>query len=815
MFKKETKKLKKNAFEKWKVPKTVQDSIPYLYVYPNGIIELTPGVFSKSYKLGDTNFKISSSQGQEKIFQDYSTMLSTFGEAVKVEMTIWNKNMDLAKFQKDVLINMQNDILNEFREEYNQMLLDKMSSGNNSLEKYKVLTLTIEAESIEDAIHTFARLDTDAIKMISNMTSEKARAMTTLERLCMLYEIYNPTDPQKFIQVLGDKYDKNDSVALDTIHKTGLTTKDLVAPDSFTFKGDMAMIGDHIYAKSYFVTTIPTWLRGDALTDLADLPCNMLTSVHYHMLPQDEATKLIKRYRININSDVATAEKNAARSGYGSDLISQELQDSKSEIKNLTNDINKRNQNIVMTTIVMTIFAPSESELEKLYSQLKRTANKHQMLIRSLSLQQEYGLTTALPLGFNKIAVDRLMTTESAAMLIPFAVKELNQKNGMYYGLNAESSTMIRFNRANGQNYNSAILGMPGSGKSFKSKEEIVTVILSNPEDAVYIIDPEREYTILADQLGGEIVKIATGSNKHLNPFDMDLEYADSEGDPVKLKADYIASIVEIAIGGRYGLSPTERSLIDRVVFDIYDPYVHYLQRVGKTIDTEHAPTLADFYERMEEQMSPEAQNIALALERYVKGSMDLFAHKSNINLNKNFVVYDIHDIGSGLKELGLQICLNEIWNKMIANSKKGIRTWLYIDEFYLLLNKESSAEFTQEIWKRARKWGCMPTCITQNVEDLLKSDAGRTILNNCGSVVLMNQAPMNLGQLAKIYNISPEEQKYINNAPSGQGLLWMTGGQGSDSGGSIIPFIDNFPENTKLYKMMTTKPSDKKKYND
>lgn len=799
--------LKKKEIEKWRIPKTVQDSIPYMYIYKNGIMELTPGVYSKSYVLGDANFKITSRQGQEKIFNNYSTMLSTFGETVKVEVTIWNKNMDIAEFQKQVLMEMQNDDLNEYREEYNQMLIEKMSSANNNLEKIKVMTLTIEEESIQEAIATFNRLDTEATKMIANLTGENAKAMTAMERLCMLYEIYNPNSSQKFLQKVWHDSEWQDSIGLKSIHDMGLSTKDVIGPDGFVFKPNMTIMGENTYARTYYVSTIPTWLRGDAFTDLSDMPCNMLASVHYRTLPQDVGTKLIKSYRVNINSNVADAEKSASRAGYSVDLISQELQDSRTEVKQLTNDITKRNQKIVMVTIVLTVFTSSEKEMDKMNKQITMIANKHQMQIRVLSFQQEYGLATSLPIGIKKIAVERLMTTESSAMLVPFSVKELNHERGMYYGLNAESYSMIRYNRTNGQNYNGVILGMPGSGKSFATKREIINVIL-NTDDEVYIIDPEREYLPLAQQLGGEVIRIANGSDVYLNPFDMDLEYAD-DGDPVKMKADYITTIVDIAIGGRYGISPTERSLIDRVVFEIYEPYLKYLRRTGKTIDLEHVPTMQDFYERMIEQVAPEAQNIALALERYVKGSHDIFAHKTNVNTDSRFVIYDIKDIGSGLKELGLQICLNTIWNKMIANRKKGKRTWLYIDEFYLLLKKETSSDFLQEIWKRARKWNGIPTGITQNVEDLLKSEAGRTILNNCGFVMLLNQAPMNLIQLSNIYNISLEEQKYINNGPSGQGLIWMTGGQGSESGGTVIPFIDQFPEDTKLYQMMTTKPSD------
>lgn len=701
-------KKKKKEIELLKIPKTVQDTIPYKYIYKNGIIEVSTGVFSKSYILSDTNFRISSNQGQKKIYDDYSTMLSTFGETVKVEVSIYNKNLDIIEFQKKVLLEMGMDDLNEYRDEYNQMLIDKMSGTNNNLTKLKILTLTIEEESIQEAVVTFNRLDIDTLKMISNLTGEKSKAMTAMERLCMLYDIYNPNARQKFLQkVMIDGEEKN-SISLKQIHEMGLSTKDVVGPSSFEIKPDKLILGGHTHTRTYFVSTIPTWLRGDMFTDLASLPCTMLASVHYRTLQQDIANKIIKVSRMNINSNVAEAEKRAVQGGYGIDLISQSLQDAKTDVKNLTNDITKRNQKIVMTTLVVTLFASSENELKSLHKQLTRIANKHQILLEVLSLQQEYGFATALPLGVKKVAVERLLTSESAAMIIPFAVKELSQENGVYFGLNPLSNGLIMYNRLSGMNYNGLILGMPGSGKSFMSKKAIINTILST-DDEVYVLDPEREYLKIAMEMGGEVVRIANGSNIYLNPLDMDIEYAD-EGDPVKMKCDYLATIIDIAIGGRYGLSPIERSLIDRVGQEIYEPYIDYLKRTGKNIDTAKAPTLEDFYNRMLEQGIPEAQNIALALERFVKGSQDIFAHRTNVNNHSRFIVYDIKDIGSGLKEMGMQICINEIWNKMIANRKKGKRTWLWIDELHLFLNKQTTADFIQEIWKRARKWNGIPT---------------------------------------------------------------------------------------------------------
>ena len=460
-----------------------------------------------------------------------------------------------------------------------------------------------------------------------------------------------------------------------------------------------------------------------------------------------------------------------------------------------------RNQKLFYVTLVVTHFAETKELLDKQYEQIISIAQKYLVNIKKLSSQQELGFATSLPLCWNKIYVKRLLTTESASLFIPYSAQELSHRGGIYYGLNAVSHNLILFDRTKSKNSNGIILGTPGSGKSFSAKREMMSVLLNTNAD-VYVVDPEGEYAPLAAVLGGEVVRIAAGSKIYMNPLDMDLDYADGE-DPVTLKADFVCSLCETILGGRYGLSVTQHSIIDRCVRRIYQPYITYMQAHPElgTCDVSVMPTLKHLYDEILAQPEAEARTIALALERFVTGSLDIFAHRTNVNTRGRFIVYDIKDIGSGLKELGLQVCLNHIWNTTITNKKKKKRTWFYIDEFYLLTQTESSALFLQQIFKRARKWGGVPTGITQNVEDLLISPQARSILSNCDFVMMLNQSPNDKQDLAKMFSISPAQLSYITNADAGQGLLY--------TGKSIVPFLDKFPTDTKSFAAMTSRMDD------
>lgn len=793
-------KKKKNI---GKIPKTVQQSIPYERVYKNGIIETETGVFTKSYLLNDVNFQIATQEEQENIFCLYGDLLNTFGAEIGVEITIYNRNIDQEKFCQNTMLKPKHDSLNYLREEYNQMLIDKMSEGRNNMKKEKYLTLRINAENIDEAISIFNRLDGEVSSAVKKITGSDNPPMTTIERLNVLYDIYNIGNENAFLRKA--KIDGHEATTFNFEHikQLGLTTKDVIGPEGMHFDAQYFMVGDK-YARTLYLDNLPTFLSTELLSDMSNAPCNMLVSVHFESLRQDKSIALVRNQIVNINSNVIEAQKRASKGGWDPNLVSPNLMNAQNEAARLMQDMTRRNQKLFLVTAVATIFADTKEELDKLTEDLQTSISKHLCQLKKLFYQQEQAFATSLPLGINKLEVKRLLTTESAAVFIPFSAQELSSPDGMYYGLNAVSKNMILYNRLSSRNYNGVILGTPGSGKSFSAKREIVNVLL-NTDDEVFILDPEREYAALAMLLGGEVVRIAAGSTTYVNPLDMDMRYGetdDGSSDPVTLKSDFIISLCETIIGGRYGLSPIQRSVIDRCVKQIYKPYIEYMAKTNnKTIDYDRMPTLIDFYNLLMAQPEPEAQQIALSLELYCTGSLDNFAHKTNVNTHSRFVIYDIKDLGSGMKEMGLQVCLDAIWNKIIANHAQGKKTWFYLDEFYLLTQTDSSAKFLQQIWKRARKWGGIPTGITQNVEDLLASKEARTIISNSDFVMMLNQAPLDRVELAKMLNISPTQISYITNSDPGQGLIY--------NGKTIVPFIDKFPTDTKLYRVMTTKPDE------
>lgn len=794
---------KKPKEEKEKKKKSTQQTIPFKQIYENGIIETKPTHFSKTYKLKDINFSIASADEQESIFTLYGELLNTIEGDVTFQITINNKTVDMSVFEKDVLVGYKGDKLDEYREIYNDILRTKLAQGRNNLTREKYLTVNLRANNFHDACDEFNRMDAQINLAIKKITHVNTEPMTTIERLNILYDLYNMNSDQPFNQkFIGIDGKEHDSFSIKELQKMGLTEKDAIAPPSIVFEKDYIEIGDK-YARCLAMNNrLPASMKSSVLADIADAPFNMLTSIHYEALEMNEAVKLIKRQIVNINANVIAAQKKAIKNNYSPDLINPDLLKAQKEALGLLDDLSGRNQKMFFATLLVMVYADSLEELDAATKDIQGRVTRHLLKLMPLNYQQEQAMASVLPLSENIIANKRLLNTDASAVFMPFSVQEFSAKNGMHYGLNAVSNNMILYNRKNGNNYNGLILGTPGSGKSFSAKQEIINAIL-NTGDEVFIIDPEREYSPLMELLGGETVKIKLGGENFINPFDMDLEYADKDN-PIALKVDFIQSLCDTICGGKYGLSPTQKSIIDRCVRQIYQPYLQMASNykdMGEDCLYDMMPTLVDFYDTLLMQNQPEATQLALALETYAIGSLNVFSHQTNVNTNSRLVTYDIKDIGSSMKEMGLQICLNDVWNRIIANKRKGKWTWLFIDEFYLLTQTQTSAAFLQEIFKRARKWQGIPTGITQNVADMLCQKESRTIISNCDFIMMLRQAPLDKVELAAMLNISPAQLQYVTNSEPGQGLIYAND--------NIIPFINHFPSDNKLFEVMTTKPKD------
>ena len=761
----------KKIRKKRSVPKTVQKTLPYQKFVDDSIIRIDDNHYSKTYRFEDINYSIAKQEEQEAIFLGYCSVLNCFDTSTDIQITVYNNRVNKAKFDDMVLLKHKGDSFDRYIDVYNQMLVEKMEQGQNGIIRSKFLTVTVQATDAEAAKAKFTSIDievTNAFKKIGSVITP----LTANERVSLLKDIFRGVD----------------------IEIPELTAKDFrrkadrayCCPDYLEFKKDYFMWGNK-YARTMFIKDMPASLKDCLLTDISNTNLDVMVTVNVAPVDPYKALKIVNHQLTSMRANKLQAEKKAIQSGYTSDIINEDLKHSLLEAEELLDDLRSKNQKMFLDNIIIMVTAADMDELNANTETIEAVVRKHICSLSTLKFQQEKGLQSVLPVGNCTLKIRRTLTTESTAVLLPFSSKEINQKNGMYYGLNALSNNMILFNRLNLKNPNGFILGSPGSGKSFAGKREMLNVFLATDDDII-IIDPEREYTSLVTALHGETIYVSPASGNHINPLDMSKDYSDDES-PLTMKSDFILSFCECLVG-KQGLSAKERGIIDRCLTATYGEYL-------QTFDKEQTPTLMEFYEKLKEQPEKEAQGLALSFELYIKGNLNMFAHQTNVDTNNRVVSYDIKDLGKQLKTLGMLIVLDYVWNRITMNRAKGKRTWIYMDEIYLLFANEYSANFLFELYKRARKWGGVPTGITQNVEDLLKSETARSMLSNTDFVLMLNQATSDRVQLAKLLNISDNLLTFVTNSESGQGLICC--------GGSIIPFKDKFPHN-ELYDLMTTK---------
>lgn len=792
---------KKKAAKKLKIPKTAQDTIPYTTVFPDtGIIETVPGTYTRTYHLEDVNYQIASDAEQESMLLRYCELLNSFDSHTPFQITINQQARDRQEFTEENMLALENDGLDALRTERNERLNRSILAGQNELVKSKYLTVAVTDSTYEQAQITFSRLDTDLATAVRRIGGAGLTPMNAASRLELLHDIYNPDNVGLFgnhvtLDKNGTPVFQPERFRFDLMQQMGLTTKDMIAPESFTFRSDYGMVGG-MFFRVLYLKTYPEALRDSFVKEITDIPCKMVYSMHFNSIEMDTAMKKIKADRNNINAALTKRQQQASGSGYSVDLVSPDLYDASESNRALRQDLTKNSQKLFHATMVIAHFAPSKEKLDEDTKALQGVGRRYLMEIAPLSWQQENGLSAALPLCSNPLQIRRALVSQSAAAFMPFVNQEIHDPTGIPYGRNAVSHNLIKLDRRLQKNGNGMIMGSPGSGKSMQAKHEIEEVILGS-NDQVMVVDPDGEYRPMAKLLHGEVIRIAPGEKAHLNPLDINMNL-DAEDDPITLKTNLMLSICEAIMGSRYGLTAAQKSIIDRCVGEIYKPYLESYNAKRESYDARKMPTLKDFYESLRMQASYDAMQLADALEIYAIGSQDLFAHQTNVDLSNRFIVFDIKDIGNSLKVLGELVVLNLIWNHIVAGRKQGKIVWFYVDEMHILFKNTQSAEFLRDTYKLARKYGGIPTGITQNVTDLLDNDIARTMIQNTECMITMSLSAIDRAQLGELLGISPAQLEYITSADPGHGLIY--------DGRNIVPFQNEMPKDTKAYEAMTTK---------
>ena len=763
-----------------KVPVTAQQSIPFKQMFKDGICKVDDNYYTKTVQFFDINYQLAQNEDKTAIFENYCDFLNYFDSSITVQLSFLNQVADVEEFHSQLEIGVQNDDFDDIRLEYSEMLKNQLAKGNNGLVKTKYITFGVKEKSLKEAKPKLERIEADILNNFKTM-GVLAQSLNGAERLAVLHRSFNPDGREKF------------RFSWDILPKSGLSVKDFIAPSSFDFSKGNSFRMSGKYGAVSFINIMASEMSDRMLADFLNIEHNITLSIHIQSIDQNKAVKMVKSKITDLDKMKMEEQKKAFRNGYDIDIMPSDINTFGKEAKSLLNDLQSRNERLFMATILIMNTADTKRKLDNIIFQEQGIAQKYNCQLKRLDYQQEDGIMACVPIGVNEIEIKRGLTTSSTAIFVPFTTQELFQGGeALYYGLNALSNNMILCDRKQLKNPNGLILGTPGSGKSFSAKREITNAFLTTTDDII-ICDPEAEYYPLVNRLNGQVVKISPTSTQYINPLDINLNYSEDEN-PIALKADFILSLCELIVGGKNGLEPIEKTIIDRCVRMVYRDFL-------ANPDTAEMPILQDLYDLMLKQTEPEAQRIATALEMYVTGSLNVFNHRTNVDMNNRLICFDIKELGKQLKKIGMLVVQDCVWNRVTVNRAEHKSTRYYIDEFHLLLKEEQTAAYSCEIWKRFRKWGGIPTGLTQNVKDLLASREIENIFENSDFIYMLNQAGGDRQILAKQLNISPHQLSYVTNSGAGEGLIFY--------GNVIIPFVDKFPKDTQLYKIMTTKPEE------
>ena len=763
-----------------KIPRDAVQTIPYREMYPDGLLRVTDKLYTKTLRFSDINYELAQPEDKEQTFDGLCDFYNVLDSSMWAQMSFVNLRANLIDYQKSVTISETGDKYDDVRRELAGILRTQLAKGNNGLIKRKYFTFGIEADNEQTVRPRVERIEADLRNRLKSM-GVRSEPLTGYDRLEVLHGIFHPDGTEKL------------RFNWDAIANTGLTTKPFIAPSSFDFRGGRTFKIGGMWGAASFLQIGASQLNDRVLSDFLNLDCSLIVNIHIRAVNQQEAIKTIKRKLTDIEKTKIEEQKKAVRSGYDMDVLPPDLITYAGEAQTLLNSLQSRDERMFLATVLVLNLAPTRQQLENDIFQAASVAQKHNCTLKRLDWQQEQGLMSSLPLGLNQIEIQRGLTTSSLAIFVPFTTEELFMSGeALYYGINALSSNLIMADRKRLKNPNGLFLGVPGSGKSFSAKREIANAFLTTKDDII-ITDPEAEYAPLVNRLGGQVVQLSPVSSQYVNPMDINPDYSDEEN-PLTLKSDFILSLCELIVASKDGLQPVEKTIIDRCTRLVYRDYLQDPR-------PEKMPVLGDLYALLNEQEEPEAKRLATALEIYVSGSLNVFNHQTNVDLTNRLVCYDIKQLGKGLKKIAMLILQDQVWNRVTVNRAAHKTTWFYCDEFHLLLKDEQTAAYSVEIWKRFRKWGGIPSALTQNVKDLLASREIENIFENSDFIYMLSQAAGDRQILAKQLGISPTQLSYVTHSNAGEGLLFY--------GNTIIPFVDHFPKNTELYRIMTTKPEE------
>lgn len=765
-----------------KYPQTAQQTIPYLQMYPDGVCRVTENRYSRTVRYYDINYRQAQKSDQQAIFSGWGGVLNIFQPDVHVQYSFINNQMSEAEFEKALIIPPEGDDLDEGREEMSKVLLSQVGKGNNAQQRSKYVTFSVEADGLKSARLRLEHIELQLLGHLKRL-GVQAETLDGTERLQIMHGMMHMDEPQT--PFLFDwKW----------LPASGLSTKDFIAPSSLNFRDANRFFIGRKMASVSFLNILASELSDSALVDFLEMETTQVVTMHVRSLDHVEALKMVRSKLSDMSRSKADEQKKAVRAGYDMDILPPGMVDSVESLNELQKKLSNHAERLFLMTFTILHTGNNRRELDAVIRQAKGIAQEKSCQLVPLDFQQEEGFVSSLPLGVNRVEIERSMTTSETAIFMPFVTQELFQPGpgGLCYGINALSGNIVIADRTKLHNGNGVILGKPGSGKSFAGKLMFTQMLLRRLGDGL-ICDPEGEYHALVNYFKGQIIRISPVSTDYINPLDIDLGYSTSS-EAIRLKSEFILSLCELVLDKDSGVAAQQKSIVDRALQKIYAPYM-------ANPEPENMPILGDLYNELKSMSEPEAAQIATALELYVSGSLNVFNHRTNVQLNNRLVCFDIKQLRGNLKKLGMLIVQDQVWLRVTQNRAKRKTTWFFADEFHLLLGDPQTAAYSVEMWKRLRKWGGVPTGITQNVSDLLRSREIQTILENSDFIMLFRQSPDDAKELAERLHISEHQMSYVTQAAEGEGLLIY--------GNKIIPFINRFPKDTNLYRIMTTKPSE------